>query len=213
MGAFLQYILPNGKTEHCDDLQFGLQLLFSTRKALIWSIAFLAALLPLALIFALCGRLFFWIGLALLAGDCGLWLALKWARRPWTLPVELCQLITVEYIKTLMLTSYSKKGFTAQAPWRRCFRGIAGGIAGFMLGALGFPLLIPYRLWKDIGLLTLKLPEFIGYFEEAVVFQENMQLEKQVQSEKPVVYFTGECPWDFEQNEIENSLPTQGHNI
>lgn len=214
MGTWLDYILPNKKTEHSDDLQYGLQLLRQSRKATVRGVVSLAALLVLALIFAFCGRDFFWIGLALLIGNCGVWMALRWAKKPWKIPVILYQIITVEYIRSLTLSCYgNKEHFKAKPAWQRCFRGIAGGIFGFLLGMLSFPFLIPYRLWKDIGLLTLKFPEFIKYFEQAVVFQENMQLEKQVQSEKPVVYFTGECPWDFKQHEIEDSLPTQDHNI
>lgn len=196
MGTYLTYCLPKGKAEHSGELEDGLQLLLRTRKATVRSVILLAALLPLALLLALCGKVFFWVGLALLAANCGLWLARKWMKSPWAVSAKLHQVIVPEYIRTLTLPCYDRMDMTPTGTvWSRIFWCITGGLLGFFLGALAFPLLIPYRLWADINLLMLRLPEFIAYFQEAIERKEREEQEKEKQFEKKVAYYIGYTPF------------------
>ena len=196
MGAYLIYKSANGNSEHSDDVAYGLQLLLHMRKVTIRTVIFLAALLILALVFAFLSKILFWSGIGLLSTDCGLWLAVRWAKKPWATMVELIQMISPEYIRTLTLPCCEKReSFQTEATWGRILRSIAGGILGLLLGALFFPILIPYRLWFNIGLLTLRLPEFIEYFQQAVIRSENQKQETEKRFATETFYYTGEVPF------------------
>lgn len=208
MRTDLDYCLTKGSAKHSGTLEEGLQLLLHTRKATVRSVVLLAALLPLALLLAFCGKVFFWIGLALLSANCGLWLAWKWMKRPWAVSAELHQVIVPEYIRTLTLPCYDRKDLLpADAAGSRIFRSIVGGLLGLLLGTLAFPILIPYRLWSDISLLTLRLPEFTEYFQRAIECSEREKEEKEKQLEEEVAYYTGELPFVFGCESVnENTL-------
>ena len=212
MGTYHIYKSANGNSEHSDDVAYGLRLLLHMRKVTVRTVIFLAALLTLALVFVFLSNILFWSGIGLLSADCGFWLAVRWAKKPWSTMVELIQMISPEYIRTLTLPCCGKwESFQTETAWGRILRSIAGGILGLLLGTLFFPILIPYRLWSNIKLLTLRLPEFIEYFQQAVIRSESEKREAEKRFEAEAVYYMGEDPFGAanENNEKYMDMPVE----